>query len=397
MKLKTILKQSINRPINIVWEYYIISENWEKWWGGKLEEVIPGWEKGGELKWALGGSDIIEKIIPCKEITVSARWSDTTWKFKDLKGSVLIEIEEEFKGAKPRSESGWQEEWQSTLLKFKQCVEKETTTDISQNQNQNDTKRLGLFNFLKRKKNSPKIRDLVWSNQNYKLQGCLKIIYQHPDVFVVAWFDKTKKTFDKFLSKNGIKINIWMAEKVTSLMVENKYVLILEHHLSLTIEENFMGDWKAQEILILNALDDKLFESFKFKDIQRTAEKLNIKDEYIEHSLISNSIKRAQKSFTNEYIEKFIREQQASKEDNEGNSLICSNCGRKIIPISAKETVKLQLSDDSKADLSAIICTKCKTLYCLSCAVSKGKGNCIKCGCSIVQSFYADTQRLPDE
>jgi uncharacterized protein YndB with AHSA1/START domain len=29
-----VVRFSHNRPINVVWEYYIISEKWEKWWGG---------------------------------------------------------------------------------------------------------------------------------------------------------------------------------------------------------------------------------------------------------------------------------------------------------------------------------------------------------------------------
>jgi hypothetical protein len=68
-------------------------------------------------------SSTIDKIIPQKEIVLSARWSTTTWRFKSLKSSVFIEIEEEFHGAVPRSEKGWQQEWQTTLLKFKKCVE----------------------------------------------------------------------------------------------------------------------------------------------------------------------------------------------------------------------------------------------------------------------------------
>jgi uncharacterized protein YndB with AHSA1/START domain len=126
MKLNTRINKPISRPLDVVWHYFLEPKNWEKWWGGKLEEVDPTWQKGGKLIWALGGSDTIDSIVPQKEITLSAQWSVTTWKFKDLKGSVLIEIEEEFRGARPRSEAGWQEEWQTTLLKFKQCIESDS-------------------------------------------------------------------------------------------------------------------------------------------------------------------------------------------------------------------------------------------------------------------------------
>ena len=121
MKLKT--RMTIGRPVGDVWSFVTTPEYWARWWGGTLKEVRPGWEPGGQLIWETGQPSIIKSISPLKEVVISSRWAIRRWTFKDLKGAVLLEIEEEFIETLPSSEAQWRDDWQSMLTKLKQSLE----------------------------------------------------------------------------------------------------------------------------------------------------------------------------------------------------------------------------------------------------------------------------------
>jgi len=155
---------------------------------------------------------------------------------------------------------------------------------------------MGIFDLFRKGNKLPKIKDLVWKNQAAKFNGCLKLIEQYPDALWISWFNETQNSFNQFIgNKNGIKIEIQMAKSVMPFMVENKRVFFLEHYPLRTTEENLMQDWNPIEITVLNALDEPLFEQFGGDRIVGLMEKMGmLEDEFLEHSMISSSIKNAQ-------------------------------------------------------------------------------------------------------
>ena len=155
---------------------------------------------------------------------------------------------------------------------------------------------MGLFDLFKKGNKLPKTKDLVWKNQAAKFNGCLKLIAQYPDAVWISWFAETLSSFNQFIgTKNGIKLEIRMARSVMPFMVETKRVFFLEHYPLRIEEENLIQTWNTLEINVLNALDEPLFEQFGGDRIINLMEKLGMReDEFLEHAMISNSIRNAQ-------------------------------------------------------------------------------------------------------
>ncbi len=155
---------------------------------------------------------------------------------------------------------------------------------------------MGLFNLFKKENKLPIMKDLVWKNQPGKFNGCLKLLQQYPDSVWISWFPETRSNFIQFLeTKGGIKLDVKLARTIMPFTVENKAVFFLEHYPLRAEEEKLIQTWNPKVIFVLNALDEPLFEQFGGDHIIGLMDKLGMADdEYIEHSMISSSIKNAQ-------------------------------------------------------------------------------------------------------
>jgi uncharacterized protein YndB with AHSA1/START domain len=123
----------IDRSVDIVWQYFTKPEKWSIWYGGGLEKVVPGWQDGAKLFWAVGGESSIEKIIPGKEICISGGWMDKTYKFTPVgkTGTIVEVIESDPKDGASFNDGGaaHKAEWKKTLQRLKECVESEYPQD----------------------------------------------------------------------------------------------------------------------------------------------------------------------------------------------------------------------------------------------------------------------------
>jgi len=125
---------TIDRAPAIVWDYFTKTENWIKWYGGELKEVVPGWQQGGKLIWGLGGASTISAIIPYVEICISGGWMDDTFKFNNIGNiATAVEIiESDPKGTATLKDGGAasKAEWEKTIRKFKSYIESETKNEL---------------------------------------------------------------------------------------------------------------------------------------------------------------------------------------------------------------------------------------------------------------------------
>jgi hypothetical protein len=155
---------------------------------------------------------------------------------------------------------------------------------------------MGIFNFSQKKKGTPNIKDMVWMSQSAKLGGCLKLLQEQKDVAVVAWFSKTQEEFHHFLNEqHGLDIEIHLAQTVVSTQISNIKLILLEHFPLRNKEENLILNLNPTQVIVLNSLDEPLFEVFGSEEIIRLMKSLGMKeDEMIEHPMISKSIARAQ-------------------------------------------------------------------------------------------------------
>jgi hypothetical protein len=120
----------INRPSNVVWNYFTTIGNWGKWYGGALKQVTPAWQQGANLVWEKGGASPIIKFIPGSEIGVAGAGSDTTFQFSRESDSVTIVklTESDPKVGAPSTDGGLgrKVELEGKLLNLRLFVEAET-------------------------------------------------------------------------------------------------------------------------------------------------------------------------------------------------------------------------------------------------------------------------------
>jgi uncharacterized protein YndB with AHSA1/START domain len=118
---------TVQRSLQEVWEFFTIPSNWDKWWGGTLTKVEPGWQNGAKLIWALGRPTTILNIIPQKKIEFESTWAKGVWTFTATNSnSTQLTFEEKHVKGATIDPKKWQDEKSSVLLKFKQCVESES-------------------------------------------------------------------------------------------------------------------------------------------------------------------------------------------------------------------------------------------------------------------------------
>lgn len=163
---------------------------------------------------------------------------------------------------------------------------------------------MGIFNFSQKKKGTPNIKDMVWMSQSAKLRGCLKLIQEQKDVVVIAWFSKTQEEFHQFLNEqHGLDIEIQLAQTLISTQISNIKLILLEHFPLRNKEENLILNLNPTQVIVLNSLDEPLFEVFGSEEIIRLMKSLGMKeDEMIEHPMISKSIVRAQQKLEQKVI-----------------------------------------------------------------------------------------------
>lgn len=119
----------INRPRDIVWQFFTDPDKWERWWGGALKSVEPAWEDGAKMVWAMGVPSPIVSLIPQQELQIEDTWMTTAFRLKDSGArATLMEIEFEPRGGAsfPDGGSAHRAQTAKSLAAFKQLVESET-------------------------------------------------------------------------------------------------------------------------------------------------------------------------------------------------------------------------------------------------------------------------------
>ncbi len=120
----------IDRSVAIVWEYFTKIDNWNKWYGGAVKEIVPAWQTGAKIVWSLGGASEVAGYIAGREICLSGAWMDTTYRFRpEGDTAAIVEIiESDPKGGASFSDGGTAHKAQieTTLRNLKECIERET-------------------------------------------------------------------------------------------------------------------------------------------------------------------------------------------------------------------------------------------------------------------------------
>jgi hypothetical protein len=154
---------------------------------------------------------------------------------------------------------------------------------------------MSILNLFGKKDQLPKTKDFVWISQTEKLQGLLSLLSNHPDATILAWFSETKSVFENFLAVHGKNIDIKIAGKNPVNNQTENTIIFLEHYPLRSTETTYMQNWIVKNVIVINALDEPLFETFGSTRIIQMMKTMGLKaNEFLEHPFITKSIENAQ-------------------------------------------------------------------------------------------------------
>ena len=118
----------VDQPLQLVWDFFIISQNWRKWWPSTLEKVDPEWGTGATLVWGNGDRSKLRTVLPQQAFTIESQFVSTTYEFVPKgKEQTLIGVSFEARGGASFSDGGKAHKLNldAALAKAKQCLENE--------------------------------------------------------------------------------------------------------------------------------------------------------------------------------------------------------------------------------------------------------------------------------
>jgi hypothetical protein len=157
---------------------------------------------------------------------------------------------------------------------------------------------MGLFSFFGKKETAPqvKVKDIIWMHNEGKKQGCIQLLLQQPNTALVAWFPETQQQWQAFMQQQQKPQTVLLARGLNTLQLAGKHIIMLEHYPLPDKETTFFLSLNQQEVVVLSAMDEPLFTAFGGDRIITLMQKLGMKeDEPIEHAMITNSLKNAQR------------------------------------------------------------------------------------------------------
>jgi len=162
---------------------------------------------------------------------------------------------------------------------------------------------MGIFNLFNKE---PAISrtDLIWINYAAKLNGTRDYLSKNKTDLCVAWFEETHRGFTRFLNEeNHMNIGISMAGSLRLYDLGGKNAVFLEHYPLYKKEADLLSNYKPASVCFMNSLDDALFQIFG-GNIAALMRGMGLgEEEYIENSMVTSSVIKAQKK-----VEKKIRE-----------------------------------------------------------------------------------------
>jgi hypothetical protein len=85
----------VDRARKTVWDYIMVADNWRKWWGGALRDVVPDWESGAKMIWETGGASDLADFKAERCLEMEGHWSNTRISVSPVgERSTLVEISE---------------------------------------------------------------------------------------------------------------------------------------------------------------------------------------------------------------------------------------------------------------------------------------------------------------
>ncbi len=155
-----------------------------------------------------------------------------------------------------------------------------------------------MFNLFKKKSKGAKVTDTVFISTTEKYQVMLEEWKKDQSIAYIFWFeDSLNEAVAFFSAATTEEITLLLVRQATSQQLAGKIPVFAEHHPLENKEQEFYRKMNMNQVKIYSALNEPLYKHFGSEKIIDLMRKLGIKEnEAIEHSMISSSIKKAQKN-----------------------------------------------------------------------------------------------------
>ncbi len=152
-----------------------------------------------------------------------------------------------------------------------------------------------IFGLFGKKNKELKVVDKIWISEEAKFQACLELKKSNSNILFMAWFQETKNKLEAYFKANHlVEEQVYLADYLNSVQAD-KQLIFVEHHPLASEEQRIASIFGKDEITVLSALSEPIFQLFGGARIVEVFKKLDMKEnEAIEHGMISRSIKNAQ-------------------------------------------------------------------------------------------------------
>ncbi|RAV98528.1 hypothetical protein [Pseudochryseolinea flava] len=152
-----------------------------------------------------------------------------------------------------------------------------------------------MFGLFKSKSDTAKVIDKVWMYRQGKFNACRDMAALNPSIAFVAFFEETQRELQAVLQG----VHVLLASEVSVESVRDRMIVFVEHHPVIAEEQTIFKKLNLKEVNVLSGLDEPLFMTFNGAKTIELMKRMGMHEhEAIGHSMISNSIKRAQKKIT---------------------------------------------------------------------------------------------------
>ncbi|MEO7768452.1 MAG: hypothetical protein ABIS01_13570 [Ferruginibacter sp.] len=146
--------------------------------------------------------------------------------------------------------------------------------------------------------------DKVYTGSEARMNACLQLAKQQPDILFIAWFGSTTHKFKEAFVQNGLEASrITEARLIHTVQLQNHVPVFVEHYPLHEKEIALVENWHQTNILVYSAMDEPLFKYFGSDKMIPFIKLLGIKDnEAIEHSYVTQSIIKGQKKIADKVM-----------------------------------------------------------------------------------------------
>ncbi|MFC3563104.1 hypothetical protein [Pedobacter jamesrossensis] len=159
-----------------------------------------------------------------------------------------------------------------------------------------------MFGLFGKKSKKITIADKIWISEHAKFNACVELIRSNPNVVFVAWFEMTKQSLQTYLQENHFQERVYLADHL-NVNQKGKELIFIEHHPLQLEEQKKAVELDLSDITVYSSLSEPFFELFNGEKIINLMRKMGVEEfEMLENSMITNSIKKAQKKIASKVI-----------------------------------------------------------------------------------------------